>query len=137
MTTGPPSTDTSSNKRALIFGLLAGPVVWSVYFLAVYAVGEFGCLSGALAGTVAGLPLVSVMVMAATLAALLVLAWAGWRTYAGWRRARAWRATGEPANQPGRTQFLEAGALILLALFSAAVLLTGVPMLVLRPCGWY
>jgi len=113
------------------FGLLAGPIIWSLYFLAGYLLVEFGCRGGWLTGAVAGLPAAPVAVLGLTVAALAAALWATasaarrWRALpaatddAHWFRAEDWR------------RFMVLAAVLLGGLFSLLILMTGVPALIL------
>ena len=130
------------SKRSQLTALLTGPVVWIVYFLIVWAIGEFGCLSGALQFALGGLPAITALVLLITVIALIVVFSVGWRAFVEWRRVRG-RADArgrerEPetgSDEQARTQFLGLGSVLLSVLFGFAILLSGVPLLVLRPCG--
>ena len=130
--------------------LLSGPVIWSVYFLAGYSLVEASCSSSFLAGEIGGLPTVSIVVTVLTLLALGLSAFAGWRAYQHWR---SWKTPdedlflGDPPfaafeGKPDETfdlresqAFMMLSALILSALFSLTILITGIPVLLLDPCG--
>ena len=113
--------------------LLAGPLTWSGFFLIGYVLAEFGCKGGWLRGQIAGLPTASVVIAVLTVAALGLSIWAGWRT---WRRWGAIRA--DPDAQLSRVEerqrFMTLGGLLLSGLFSLAIVLTGIPAVVLEPC---
>ncbi|MGQ0603929.1 MAG: hypothetical protein ACT4QE_19790 [Anaerolineales bacterium] len=121
-------------NRWLLIGLLTGPVVWAVYFLVAYLVGEFGCLSGALQFAVLGVPAVTAIVTLLTAIALIAVLIAGWKTFEVWQQMKALDDTEAAGREQARTRFLGFGGLLLSGLFAYAILLNGVPALVLRPC---
>jgi hypothetical protein len=128
--TAPPKVRQISPEWAT---LLAGPLVWAVYFLVGYTLAEFGCRGLWLAGQIAGLPAVSVVVAGLTLAALAISVWAGWRT---WRRWRALRRDPDASlnRAEERQRFMVLGGLLLSGLFTLAIFLTGLPALILEGC---
>ncbi len=74
------------NTRILWQGLLAGPIIYALYFIAVYLLAEAACRTGLLAGTVGGLPLLSVTILIITLAAALCTLVNGLSNYRRWRQ---------------------------------------------------
>ncbi len=113
-----------------IAAMLAGPVIWIVFFLVVYAVGEFGCLSGALDYAIGGIHVITLITAALGLVAMVGLGVVGWRAYQRWRSLNAMDA----ASESRRTRFVTFGAVLLTGLFELAILLSIVPVLVLHPC---
>lgn len=120
------------------YTLLAGPIIWTVYFLVSYSLAEFGCRGGWLAGTLAGLPAASVVVVALTLVALAVSGLATYRTFRRWQRSQ-----GDPNGDKGwfqvedRHRFMVLAGLLLDVLFTFLILLSGIPALMLIPCQSY
>jgi hypothetical protein len=114
--------------------LLAGPLVWALYFLVVYTLGEFGCRGGWLQGRLLGLPAPAVAVSALTVAALVIGALTTYRTYRQWATKHGeqdspWFETEE------RNRFMLLAGWMLGALFTYLILLTGIPALVLPQCA--
>jgi hypothetical protein len=117
-------------SRPTIIALLSGPSIWFGHFIGVYLLAEVACQFSVLGGDPqaggttlgsGGLPLVSIVVLAATVVALATLAVAAWQTVA-YRR------------EGGGDDLLLVVGLGLDALFAFAVLATGLPVLVLQPC---
>ncbi len=125
-----------SDRRALWLILLASPLVWCLYFSVVYLLAEAGCAINIpwLKFEVAGLPGLSVVVIASTVIASFAT------LYYGGRAMRVWRANkptvAQSAEPPAheRNQFMALAGFLLSALFLASTLLMGVPALVLQPC---
>jgi heme/copper-type cytochrome/quinol oxidase subunit 2 len=113
--------------------LLAGPLVWTVYFLVGYTAAEFGCRGLWLSGQIGGLQAIRVVVLVLTVLALAVSAWLFWRT---WRRWRALRPDPDAAltRAEERQRFMVLGGLLLGGLFTLAIVLTGIPALILEGC---
>jgi MFS family permease len=103
-----------------------------VYFLVVYTIGEFGCRGGWLRGTLLGLPAAAVVITTLTVAALAIGAWATVLSFRAWRAAdgeqRDW------VEEEDRSRFMFLAGLILGALFTYLILLTGLPAVVLPRC---
>ncbi len=151
------STSTPAQLRRLLFGALTGPVAWSVYFLAGYSLVEGACRLPPLTAPpgAAGLSAVSVVVLVLTLVTVLVTLYAGWLAYAHWRWLEGappadprllgndppvtGRATGtrvRPAGLDRDTERLMAvGGILLNGLFAFLTIVTGLPAVVLAPCG--
>lgn len=133
----PVSVDVSTDPgaRSLIAIMLAGPVIWSAHFLAVYLLTEVVCSNEGTGSELLAPRVATVATLAATVvAALACLGTAGW----GWRRWRADRQ--ERAAGPGLEPADPGGALALLgALLSllglVTVVIVGVPALFLAPCA--
>lgn len=106
---------TPFHRSLLLF--LGGPVLWFSHFMLVYLVAEAACAAGGV--RLLGLPLVTVVTVAATVLgvpATLLIARTAWRV---WRREE---------------DQLAVVAFLLALLSAAAILFDGVPPLVLPPC---
>ena len=120
------------NRRLLWLRLLAGPVIYAVYFMAAYLLVEAACTTVLLAFTWSGTNGVTITVLALTglalAAVLLSLALHAIR----WRRLppRNDPETGDP------DRFVAQVGIMLDLLFTLLVLATGAPALLLAPCGW-
>jgi hypothetical protein len=125
----------SSKLGALWFGLLAGPIIWSVYFMVGYGLVEFVCKLGLLGFNLLGLSAVSVIITGLTLVALLATLYGGFLAYRKWQQLK--RDEADQVNR-GRAEesrvFMALAGVLLSGLFALLILLTGLPALVLRPC---
>lgn len=128
------SGDPRARRRIALF--LAGPVIWSLHFMAVYLVVEAGCSGGGQGLEVFAPPVPTVVTLAATAAAFAASLVAAWLAYRGWRADR--HATGpqdgtglEPVD-PGGSLALAGWLLSLLA--AVHILFVGLPALVLPAC---
>jgi hypothetical protein len=133
------------NSRVLWQGLLAGPVLYALYFITVYLLAEAACHAGLLAGTLGGLPLISVTVLVITLAAALCTLINGLSNYRRWRMRQRQPAGDRPAiseveyataNPETAVNFMVFGGLLLSVLFTVMILLTGLPIFTLETCRW-
>lgn len=123
-------------NRLLWFGLLTGPIVWSVYFLVVYAIVEVACWAGLQGSDLEGLNALSFIVLGLTFAALLITFYFGFLAYRTWQRMS--RHTANYAGQSQaeqRSGFMAFAGVLLSGLFALTILLNGIPALILRPCG--
>jgi hypothetical protein len=112
-------------RLAFLFG---GLLVWAAHFLSVYAVNGIACARGLDRIAVAGLGLVPVIVVAATLVAvascgaILALALLG-------------RGPGISDGAPSVREFWRFGAAVLAGFAVVAILWAGLPALMIPPCA--
>ena len=133
------------NTRILWQGLLAGPVIYALYFITIYLLAEATCHAELLAGTVGGLPLLSVTILIITLAAALCTLVNGLSNYRRWRQRqqqppRQRRALSDveyaTADPETSVLFMTFGGLLLSVLFTGMILFTGIPIFTLQVCRW-
>ncbi len=137
------------NTRILWQGLLAGPILYALYFITVYLLAEAACRTELLAGTIGGLPLLSATVLIITLAAALCTLVNGLSNYRHWRQRqplpqqqqqRSSRAISDveyaTANPETSVRFMAFGGLLLSVLFTVMILFTGIPIFTLQACRW-
>jgi hypothetical protein len=142
------SMNADQQHRALWIIFLSGPVIYALYFLTVFVLGEFGCFSGLAQLTLMGFNPVRLGVIVLTVLAALLSAGIG---LLGWRRWRAMRKrlddTGhhpalprdvDPELGPSDddVSFMLFVGMWLNGLFTAVILLTAIPMLVGSACTW-
>ena len=119
------------------FHLLAGPVLYSLYFLAGYFWAEWACKMELLQFTFLGLQGVSLSIIALTAVFFAVSLYEIYLSFRQWRSG-----SHEPDdNQMERTEefegFVGFSGFLLGTLFGLAILLTGLTMFFLRPpCEW-
>ena len=107
-------------SRAILF-MLAGPLIWAVHFLFIYAVNGVNCARPALQISWAGLPLSSWIIVVASMAALTAMVLIHLRH----------RANRPPGGRPEFRLWL-AGALSLLS--AVAIVWETLPVLMMRHC---
>jgi hypothetical protein len=112
----------------LWFGLLGGPVAWSVHFLLVYGLSEGLCASGGTAATLFGFPLLNGSVLLATIIAALVAL--GCLVLAR-RTSSEQRSTGPEYE---RTDYMSKIGILSSGLFLFVILFEGLIVLVSPPC---
>ncbi len=136
------------NRRILWQGLLAGPVLYALYFIMVYLLAEAACQQNLFTATVSGLPLRSIFILIITLAVAFCTFVNGLSNYRRWREQQAeHRLSGQQQQRqpngeyatadPGTSlHFMAFGGLLLSVLFTMMILYTGLPILVLQVCQW-
>jgi hypothetical protein len=127
-----------SPTRALLLAFLAGPIIWSIYHLAGYILGEFGCRARFLTGRLMGLPLLSIVLIGLAIVALLATLYAAYWSYQRWRLMREEPGWVDEYGRfsEGRAQFLLFSAVLLNTLFASIILMAGISLLLLEPCQW-
>lgn len=142
MTTASPTQDHLPSARSLVIGMLAGPVVWIVYFMIGYLLIEAACKTPLFGFSLAGLRGISIVVIGLTLVALAVVVWAGRMAYHNWQQLRhevepeteAETALSAEWLSVGHGRFMAFTGLLLNSLFAIIIFATGLPALLLWPC---
>lgn len=124
--------DRPYDSRTLWIGWLSGPVVYSIYFLIVYTLGEFGCLAGIQRFEWFGLNVITLGTAVFTAIAALITLVIGFRTFRRWRRIRS----GNHEWQETSAGFMSFTGAIFNALFTGVTLLTGISAFVVELCEW-
>lgn len=119
---------------ALLWSALAGPVVWSLYFLIGYGYIEVACRT-----PVSGLPrwlyAISVpVVIGLTLLSTLAIVYAGWLAYRHWQMVKADRPPSTAYDPDERNRFLALLGIQSCLLFGLLTAMTGTAALVLDVC---
>jgi hypothetical protein len=104
---------------------LGGAVLWFVHFLAIWAIGEFGCLAGWQATTLLGIHLVAWLVLGVT---VLVLAAGGALMVMSVRLRRAFDEPQEPALR-GADHYMARGGLWSNAVFLFIIVVQTLPVI--------
>lgn len=118
---------------ATLGGFIAPPLLWAFYFVFIYSVHGVIC-AGGVNGDFAGVRLLPLVVLLATLVALtvhIVIGVMAWRT---WRRIKEQINPTEDSEPTGQAHFLAYAAALNAALFALATLWIGAPTLILQPC---
>ncbi len=142
MTTASRTQDHFPSARSLVIGMLAGPVVWIVYFMIGYVLIEAACKTPLFGFSLAGLMGISIIVIGLTLVALVVLVWTGRMAYHHWLQLRDVvepETEGEASFSSewlsvGHGRFMAFTGLLLNSLFAIIIFATGLPALLLWPC---
>ena len=132
------SLSLSRLNRSPWFHLLGGPILWSAHFLISYAWVEFACRVKplVLVSTILGFSVLSWIVLIFTLLAVLAALYVGWAAYRSWLRIRKSDERNELESWGVESRrFMAFGGILLSTLFALVILLTGLPVLALRPCA--
>lgn len=115
-------------------GLMFAPVLWLVYFIAVYSIQGAGCAAGLDTAEVHGASVLRIVLAALTVCVAAVQFAAGVWTFVIWRRLRP---RGEEAGGDGISQstFFVYGALLHAAMFFLATVWIGIPVLMTDLCS--
>lgn len=113
-------------------GFLLAPVLWFVYFLAVYSLQGAGCamIDPGPAGGAGALRITLALLTAAVAAAIVAQ---GIWSYRSWKRLPH-ASESETAHPHAHAGFLAHGSLLHAALFFVATLWIGIPILLIGPC---
>jgi hypothetical protein len=122
----------SHSNRSLWFGLVGGPIVYSLHFLAVYLLAETACQADLLRYRILGLEAISFWVVVLTIVAAAITGYSTFLAYGNWRRGRGRDRNGASGYRP----FMAFVGLWLSGLFTVTILLTGLPALFLVLCDW-
>ena len=113
------------------FGLLlaiAGLVVWSSAFVALYAIVSLGCVYGWHRPELAGVRLLTALLALVWLAHLATLVWLQWYGLSRWRLLRR-------AGETGPALYLAALTGLIAAVSLVGTVYLGTPILLLPPCA--
>lgn len=117
--------------------LLGGPILWTLHFFISYGWVEFACQSRLLVldSTILGLPISSHVVLLLTFAMAGGTGFLGWGAYRSWRQLLIIKAEIEASHWINESErFMAFSGILLSGLFGLVILVTGLPVLILRPC---
>lgn len=105
------------------------PVIWAVHLILVYGFVSVSCVRGLLpiGPTRAAL-------VAASVAALVAIAWLGWRSLRQWNVRETGRFTHPEGNPESRHEFLGHAAFLLSAISFIGVVFVTLPLLLIGSC---
>ena len=111
---------------------LAGPVLYSIYFVTVYLLSEFGCFAGLQRLRWFGLDPIRLGIAVATVIAAAAIAAVGVYSYRRWRRLDT-----EPEDpEEDDPLFMMRVGTWLNGFFTVITILTAIPMLLGSACAW-
>ncbi len=122
----------AAGRRLWWLRLLAGPIIYGVYFALAYFAVEAACRTGALRFTVANTNGITVTLLALTFAAALAVLIS--LIASALRRRRLHPQGGSEAGDSER--FIIQVGMMLDAMFLLLILATGAPIVLLAPCAW-
>lgn len=107
---------------------VAPPIIWIIYFMAVYLIAEAGCAMEMLDDGLLGLQGVNAITIVATVASVGAI---GFFTVRSWKRLRRADRESDSANQDRSLGLM---GVLSGAFFIVASIYVGVPALVIAPC---
>lgn len=117
---------------SLWFGLVGGPLIYSLHFLTVYLLAEAACQANLLRYRVLGLEAITFWVLFLTVVAAVLTGYATWIAYRNQQQT-----TGNNAqDHAGYASFMAFVGLWLSAIFTVLIVATGLPALFLVLCDW-
>lgn len=123
-------TQGAVTSRTLWFGLLGGALAWMAHLLLAWYLAEAGCVAPFLTGYVLGLPALSLVLGAATVAAAAVAVLALLTARRNGRRL----ADGEPEALRGAGRYMARAGLLLSSIFLFIILFESIPLFFFDPC---
>lgn len=115
-------------------GFLLAPVLWTLYFIAVYSLHGAGCAVGLDDRPVLGTDALHAALIALTAVTAIAIAGFGVTSFLAWRRLLEVReGTGHASSR--HASFLSYGALLNAGLFFLATVWSGVPVVMLSACA--
>lgn len=115
-------------------GVLSGMIVWAVWFVVIYALAGIGCDAGWQTRAVPGGNQLSLILLASSATALVIIGWCARRGYVGWRRSQAAETGGIERQQ--RLQLMGLAMFVLSLLAAAGTVMISIPVLMLDPCAF-
>lgn len=120
---------------SLWLGVLTGPIVYSLHFVAVYLLVETACKARLLEYTLFGLNGISFWVLVVTVVAALISAYSTFTSYREWRRTQR-NGEQDAERNEAYQQLMASVGLGFSGFFTIVILLTGLPALFLVVCDW-
>ncbi len=123
-------TSNEQPLRPLWVSLLAGPVLYMVYFFVGYMLAEAACAVDFWQSPVLNVPgwiLVEIGLTLLTVVSILLAGRQAWHT---------WQRTQHQAVEESSIRFMAFGTLFFVPLFVFVTLVTGIALIVLQPCSW-
>lgn len=142
--TGSLVQDHGIGRGELLFGLLGGAVAWTVHLMAVYAIGEWGCVSRSMEGRFLGIAGIAWLLIAVTVGAGLASAAAALVAYRSEQRLRPAEEEGDSDEGVPREEaevhsyqlFTARSGMIMSGLFTFVIVVESVPVFFfLRGCS--
>jgi hypothetical protein len=126
----PASLPGAPSRFWALYSVLAGPLVWFVHFVFVWAVAEMGCIANYTNMPILTPSAIRTIVVVATVVALAAVALG---LFTGWRWRGAVREGGVSMAE-SRAKFLIQVGLSLSALFFVSIVVTALPAFVIGVC---
>jgi hypothetical protein len=133
------SSRQENNSLALWIRLLAGPIIWAAHFILGYLLVEAFCQTG-LNFNILGINGLSFILVAITILAVVGSGYLGLQSYRGWGNMNKGKSFRERFKQTAHwtdeaVEFMYFSGFLLSVLFTATILMVGLPVFFLRTCG--
>jgi hypothetical protein len=115
------------------YGVAAGPVIWAMHLVAVYALQTLACEWGWLLDRVWGMPALRLALIIVTVIAVVAILFGGFLAFANWRLLRD--EAGDTRPEKDRLAFMAYSGVGLSLLFATTTALKSVPILVIGICA--
>jgi hypothetical protein len=121
----------------LNFGMIGAPIIWSVHFLIVWLLVEFGCAVGLANTHWFGVNAVHATVLLATVAAAGLIVFSGIIAYRRYQRLQSLSSDEQSRFQREveRARFMAVVGMAFSVLFLVVVIYVALPAFVLPPCN--
>lgn len=128
-----------NSSQILWIRLLAGPIIWSVHFFLGYLLVEAFCQTG-LNFNILGIDGLSFILVSITLLALIGSGFLGLQSYRGWGKMNKGKSFRDRFRKTERwsdeaVEFMYFSGFLLSVLFTATILMVGLPVFFLRTCA--
>lgn len=128
-----------NNSLALWIRLLAGPIIWAAHFIVGYLLVEAFCQTG-LRFDILGIDGLSFILVAITLLAVIGSGYLGIQSYQNWGSLNPGKSFRERLEQAENwneetVEFIYFTGFLLSTLFTATIVMVGLPVFFLRACA--
>ncbi len=120
-----------NQTRDTLWTLILTPSVWAFHFLFCYVAAAYACAPNTYVFET--IPGVRISIAVATVLALAIIGWAGWRAQREWR-LNGGRFPHDEDSPQMRERFLEFSSLLLAGLSFVSVIFTAMPALFMVDC---
>jgi uncharacterized membrane protein len=123
--------------RQLWFGVGAGPIIWAIHLVVVYAMVGLHCQWGWFSFTTLGFPGLQLLLVVVTLIAAAGVLWGALLARRNWHEIEQAndRGNGVRERVDERNYFMSYSGFLLSILFLIAIVAAVIPVFVLPPCG--
>lgn len=133
------SSRQENNTGILWVRLLAGPIIWAAHFVSGYVLVKAFCQTG-LNFRILGIDGISFIFVAITLMAVIGSGYLGLQSYRSWGNMNQGKSVRNRFKESERwsaeaVEFIHFSGLLLSMLFTATILMVGLPVFFLRTCG--
>ncbi|MEQ8673832.1 MAG: hypothetical protein RLP44_18425 [Aggregatilineales bacterium] len=128
------STAPEFSSRRIWFAFTGSAIVWTGHFVAIWFLGEVGCLGGLGNQTVLGINLIFGLSLIVTLLALILAVASGAIAYRIWQQVNELETQDEIYASHERQRFMALFGMLAATLFTVAILVQTAPLFVIPIC---